>query len=72
MLFRITQYEQVNVPADGNYKAPFVPFLSAIGIYFNFVLAWEASFITWINLALYSGVGAAIYFFYGVKNSKAG
>jgi APA family basic amino acid/polyamine antiporter len=58
------------LPIDGAYTAPFVPVLPAVGIYFNFVLAWEATPMTWVNMALYSGVGAGIYFGYGINHAR--
>jgi len=54
------------------FKTPFVPFVPIAGIlvctYLMLSLPWES----WVRLFVWMGLGVAIYFLYGKKNSKLG
>jgi APA family basic amino acid/polyamine antiporter len=72
VLVILMRIDQPNAPRseEGHYIAPLVPLLPACGIFCNFVLAAGLDGLTWLYLAIYSAVGVAIYFAYGIRKSK--
>lgn len=52
------------------FKTPLVPLVPIIGIGVCVYLMSSLPFESWIRLAIWLGIGLAIYFFYGKKHSK--
>lgn len=69
-LFRVSMFEQINLPKEGVYKYPCMPWLAGAGVYFNLILAQETSRLTWINTFVFTAAGGVIYFAYGMNHSK--
>ncbi|SER34637.1 amino acid permease [Pedobacter rhizosphaerae] len=51
------------------FKTPLVPFVPIMGIVVCVYLMYSLPFEAWIRLAIWMGLGIAIYFFYGKGNS---
>lgn len=58
--------------AQRPFRAPFVPFVPIAGILSCLVLMLSLGVQNWTRLAVWLGVGLAIYFFYGKKHSLLG
>ena len=49
---------------------PWVPFLPAIGIFFNFMLCTGLDGLTWAYFGVFVAIGIIIYFSYGLWHSN--
>ncbi|WP_316734437.1 amino acid permease [Pedobacter aquatilis] len=54
------------------FRTPLVPFVPIMGVVVCVYLMSSLPIEAWIRLALWMGLGVAIYFFYGKKNSVLG
>lgn len=54
------------------FRTPLVPFVPILGILVCFYLMYSLPIEAWVRLALWMGLGVAIYFFYGKRNSVLG
>jgi APA family basic amino acid/polyamine antiporter len=54
---------------DRPFKAPFFPYLPALGVIVPFGVMLSMPFDTWIRLIIWIVLGAVIYFSYGIKKS---
>jgi len=70
LLIKLMTIDQPNKPRRGHYNAPLVPFLPAIGIQFNFLLACGLDGVTWAYFGAWTLIGLCIYFLYGISYSK--
>jgi len=52
------------------FKTPFVPLVPILGALICLAQMFSLPFNTWINLAIWFGMGLVIYFFYGMRKSK--
>lgn len=52
------------------FKVPFAPFIPGLGLVACVTQMCFLNFTTWVQLAIWLGVGFAIYFGYGLKHSK--
>ena len=53
------------------FKVPFLPFLRLLAAGTNLYLMYGLPWDTWARLIAWMALGVMIYFFYGVRNSKA-
>lgn len=53
-----------------SFRTPFVPFVPIMGIVVCVYLMYALPIESWFRLAIWLGLGLAIYFIYGKKNSK--
>ncbi len=53
------------------FKCPWVPMLPMVSMGVNIYLLASLSVYTWIRFAIWTVIGFAIYFWYGVHNSRA-
>lgn len=54
---------------ERKFKCPGVPFTPILTVVFCFYLMTSLPAVTWIRFAIWTGIGALIYFMYGMKNS---
>jgi len=54
------------------FRTPLVPIVPILGALSAFGLMAALPVDTWIRLAVWTAIGLAIYFLYGMKNSRAG
>ncbi|XP_050305273.1 high affinity cationic amino acid transporter 1 [Anthonomus grandis grandis] len=70
LIFVIARQPVVDI--ELSFKVPLVPYIPCISVFFNLYLMLELDLHTWIRFSVWLVVGFIIYFFYGIKNSKAG
>ena len=51
------------------FRTPFVPVVPILGVVVCFYLMYSLPIEAWIRLAFWMGLGVAIYYLYGKKNS---
>lgn len=56
--------------APRSFKTPLVPFVPIMGVVVCGYLMYSLPIEAWIRLAIWMGLGVAIYFFYGKQKSK--
>ncbi|MDA3613189.1 amino acid permease [Polluticaenibacter yanchengensis] len=56
--------------APRSFKTPLVPFVPIMGVVVCGYLMYSLPIEAWIRLAIWMGLGVAIYFFYGQQKSK--
>jgi amino acid transporter len=59
-------------PKNLSFTCPGMPGLPLVSIFINFYLLVNLSYLTWIRFVVWCVIGAAIYFGYGIRNSKVG
>lgn len=52
------------------YKVPFVPFVPTLSIVFNIALMTNLNHLTWVRMTIWMIFGLAVYFCYGITNSR--
>ncbi|XP_071945584.1 high affinity cationic amino acid transporter 1-like [Antedon mediterranea] len=52
------------------FKAPFVPFLPLLALFFNIHLTLRLALATWVRFFVWLVVGLLVYFLYGIRHSK--
>ncbi len=52
------------------FRAPGIPVIPILGIFFCAALMLALPFDTWMRLLIWTGIGLAIYMLYGVKHAK--
>jgi APA family basic amino acid/polyamine antiporter len=62
------RYTQPNLPRP--FRVPFVPVVPILGIFVCGYMMRGLPWATWERLLVWLGIGLAIYFFYGKRNSK--
>lgn len=65
ILFR---YTHPDLPRP--FKSPFSPYVPALGVIFCFYLMLNLPGVTWWRFGLWTILGIAIYFFYGIHHSR--
>jgi APA family basic amino acid/polyamine antiporter len=61
-----------NPEAHRPFRVPFVPFVPIAGILLCLMLMFSLPPMNWLRLAIWLGIGLAIYFWYGRKHSVLG
>jgi len=59
---------QPNLPRP--FKTPWLPWVPSLGIVVCMFMMLSLPGETWIRLAVWMGLGMAVYFGYGIKNSQ--
>lgn len=52
------------------YKCPLVPFFPLMGVFFNIYLISSLNYMSYVRVVIWTAIGFALYFLYGVKYSK--
>jgi APA family basic amino acid/polyamine antiporter len=52
------------------FRVPFVPVFPILGVFMCFALMFSLPVETWVRFFVWLAIGLAIYFLYGVRNSK--
>jgi basic amino acid/polyamine antiporter, APA family len=63
---------KTNPEAHRPFRVPFVPLVPILGIVLCLMLMFSLPAMNWLRLALWLGIGLAIYFWYGRKHSVLG
>ncbi|CAI5441176.1 unnamed protein product [Caenorhabditis angaria] len=53
-----------------DFKVPMVPFIPSLSLLINTLMMVHLAPITWVRLFVWMAIGFAIYFSYGIRNSK--
>ncbi|HWJ06764.1 MAG TPA: amino acid permease [Steroidobacteraceae bacterium] len=64
----VLRYRHPELPRA--FRVPFAKFTGVAGVIVCFAMAYALPHDTWIRLIGWTGVGFAIYFFYGYRNSR--
>ena len=70
IIIKLTQLPQPNRPNSSEYNMPFVPLLPCLGIIGNNALVASFDGLTWFYYLIFTVIGTAIYFSYGINNSN--
>lgn len=66
----VLRYKEPNI--ERPFKAPLFPFVPILGVLSSLGVMLMLPIDTWLRLIVWMALGIAIYFFYGIKNSKLG
>ncbi|KAJ1366944.1 hypothetical protein KIN20_027751 [Parelaphostrongylus tenuis] len=55
-----------------NFRVPLVPFVPCLGLLINVFMMTYLDYLTWIRFLIWTSLGLAIYFFYGIRHSEEG
>ena len=68
----ITNFGNSRARGNPNYyfKVPALPWIPLFNVWVNIYLMTALEVSIWIKLAVWLGIGYAIYFFYGIRNSR--
>jgi len=58
-----------NLPSNGNFTCPFVPWLPCAGIFTNVYLVTSLDVFSYVRIVCWTAIGFAIYFLYGITHS---
>ena len=64
----VLRYTQPETPRP--FRVPFATFTGVAGVIVCFAMAYALPHDTWIRLAIWTGIGFAIYFAYGYRRSR--
>jgi amino acid transporter len=72
IVFRIwyLPIDKSNLPGAGQFICPAVPFLPMLGIFTNIYLIASLDYMSYIRILIWTVIGFAIYFFYGIHHSR--
>lgn len=71
ILIIIIYMHKQNNETNLRYKVPFVPIIPLMSIFFNVSLIVNLNWLTWMRFIIWMTIGFSVYFFYGIKSSKA-
>eukprot|EP00123_Amoebidium_parasiticum_P022401 comp8656_c0_seq1/m.3935 comp8656_c0_seq1/g.3935 ORF comp8656_c0_seq1/g.3935 comp8656_c0_seq1/m.3935 type:complete len:585 (-) comp8656_c0_seq1:276-2030(-) len=63
-------YFAVRVPPSRTFQTPLMPFTPLLGLFVNGCLMAGLAYQSYVNLAIWTGIGLMVYFAYGFRNSN--
>ena len=63
-------YQNDGVLIICDFKVPALPWIPLFNVWVNIYLMTALEVSIWIKLTVWLGIGYAIYFFYGIRNSR--
>eukprot|EP00743_Colponemidia_sp_Colp-15_P010118 GILK01011111.1.p1 GENE.GILK01011111.1~~GILK01011111.1.p1 ORF type:complete len:508 (+),score=69.18 GILK01011111.1:122-1645(+) len=66
----VLMFRQVDYDVPTTFKCPFVPLIPMLGIFANMFMMLQLPVLAYYSLAVWTVIGLAIYFLYGMRFSK--